>query len=56
MGLGLATDKLSTREELLKERNTTGSGAPTHTPEVAAQSYTDVATGQRYEWWAGAWH
>ena len=48
MGLGLVTDKLSTREELLKERNTTGSGAPTHTP--------DVATGQRYEWWAGAWH
>lgn len=54
--LGTVTDKVSTREQLLKERNTSGSGAPTHTPEVDTQTYVDIATGTVYEWWAGDWH
>ena len=56
MGLGQKTDKVSTREELLKDKNTCGAGAPAHTPEVAAQTYVDTATGQVYEWWKGEWH
>ena len=56
MGLGLKTDKVSTREELLKDANVSGNGAPTHTPERATQTYVDVDTGTVHEWWAGAWH
>lgn len=64
--LGTITDKVSDREELLKGRNVTidsttysyqvSGGSPAHTPEVAAQTCKDAATGQVYEWWAGAWH
>lgn len=64
--LGDKTKKLSDRDELLRGRNTTidsttysyqvSGGEPAHTPQVAAQTCVDVATGQVYEWWAGAWH
>lgn len=53
--IGNKTDKVSTREQLLKERKVSGSGAPTHTPEVDAQTYTDIVTGTVYEWFAGNW-
>ncbi len=66
MGLGTASTKVSTRDELLREPKVTidsgtythqlSGGAPAHTPEVAVQSCTDVQTGQVHEWWAGAWH
>lgn len=58
------TDQLSTPQELMRSANTTigaagmntGGTAPAHTPEVPAQKCTNVATGDVYEWWAGAWH
>jgi len=53
--LGTLADKISTREQLLKERKVSGSGAPAHTPEVDSQSYTDIVTGIIYEWFAGTW-
>lgn len=56
MGLGLKTDKVSTRTELLTQQNVSGDGDPTHTPELATQTYVDIATGTVWEWWAGAWH
>lgn len=56
MPLGTKADKISTREELLKERVVSGEGAPSHEPEVAAQDYYDVdETTKVYVWRAGAW-
>lgn len=54
--LGSKTDRTTDREELLRAANTSGSGEPTHEPQVATQTYVDTATGTVYEWWAGAWH
>lgn len=56
MPLGLKTDKVSTRDELLRDANVSGDGAPSHTPERATQTYVDIATGTVHQWWAGAWH
>ena len=56
MPLGSVTNKVSDREELLKAASTSGHGAPGHTPEAASQTYVDVDSGQKYEWWAGTWH
>jgi hypothetical protein len=56
VGLGSAADKVSSRSELLTQLNVSGSGAPTHTPELATQTYVDIDTGNVYEWWAGVWH
>jgi hypothetical protein len=56
MPLGLQTTKVSTREELLKSPVVSGSGAPTHKPEIAAQDYRDTSdTAVYYAWVAGAW-
>jgi hypothetical protein len=56
MPLGTIADKVSTREQLLKERVTSGAGAPTHTPEVDAQDYYDKDNLTKlYVWRKGAW-
>jgi len=56
MPLGTIANKVSTREEKLKERVVSGSGAPSHTPEVAAQDYYDVDELTKvYVWRKGAW-
>lgn len=51
-----ATDKVSTREELLKDARVAVVAKPTHKPERAAQTATDILTDVTYEWYAGAWH
>lgn len=56
MPLGTLANKVSKREELLKERVVSGNGAPSHTPEVAAQDYYDVDNLTKlYVWRKGAW-
>jgi hypothetical protein len=55
-GLQDNTNRLSSREELLKAATTTTNAVPSHKPEVPKQSCTNVATGIVHEWWAGAWH
>lgn len=53
--MGDLTKAVSSRDELLRGVNVTGNGAPAHTPDVPAQTYVDVDTGNVYEWWAGTW-
>ena len=56
MPLGTIANKVSTREEKLKNPVASGSGAPTHTPEIAAQDYYDVNNLTKlYVWRKGAW-
>ena len=56
MPLGTLANKVSKREELRKERVVSGNGAPSHTPEVAAQDYYDVDNLTKlYVWRKGAW-
>ena len=56
MPLGTIANKVSTRDELLKNQVVSGKGAPAHTPEVAAQDYYDVDELTKvYVWRAGAW-
>jgi len=51
-----STSEVSTPQELARAAFVTTSGAPSHTPEVAAQKCVDTATGIVYEWWGAAWH
>lgn len=46
---------MSTATQLQNDPVTCGSGAPTHTPDRKAQTYTDTATGTVYQYWAGSW-
>ena len=55
-GLGTMTTQVSNGQELIHDANVSGQGVPTHLPQRAAQTYINVATGQKYEWWGGAWH
>jgi hypothetical protein len=55
MAMGDQTKAVSTRTALLREKNVTGKGEPSHTPEIEAQTYIDVDTGYVYQWWAGTW-
>lgn len=55
MPLGNKTQKVSTRDQLLRERNVSGSGNPTHEPEVERQTYVDIDDGSTHEWYAGSW-
>ena len=47
---------ISTEVELKRGRKTSGAGAPLHNPEVSAQTYIDIVSGQVYEWWNATWH
>lgn len=48
--------RVSTREELLKDKVTSGRGEPGHTPEVASQDYYDIDNLTKlYVWRKGAW-
>ena len=54
---GLKTPRiLSTPDELLRDENTAGRGAPAHTPNAIKQTYVNLDTGEIYEWWGGVWH
>jgi len=57
MPLGRASDKVSTREELLKSPVVTGTAAvPTHTPEIPAQDYYGKGETASYHVWKnGVW-
>lgn len=56
MPLGTKANKISTRDELLKNPVVSGSGEPTHEPEIAAQDYYDVDNLTKlYVWRKGAW-
>ena len=46
----------STVEQLRDDAVASGAADPTHTPRLPAQSYTNTTSGQRFEWWGGAWH
>ena len=54
--IGDRTIQVSSAVELLYNAVVSGKGAPSHTPEVAAQVYTDTQTGNQYQWYAGVWH
>ena len=47
---------VSNAESLLQDAKTSGHGAPTHTPNVATQDYTDVDSGAVHNYWGGSWH
>jgi hypothetical protein len=51
-----STAEVSSASALLYDANVTGVGVPTHTPKREAQTYLNVATGIKHEWWANAWH
>lgn len=51
----LSARTASTNEEMIYAVETSGSGSPSHSPRVPRQNYTDVDTGQVYNWLNGAW-
>ena len=56
MPLGTKANKVSTRDELLKNQVVSGNGVPAHEPEIPAQDYYDVDELTKvYVWRAGAW-
>ena len=60
MPLGLTTTanltQVSTHEQLLKDKVTSGHGAPTHKPEVPAQEYFDADDlTKMYIWRNSGW-
>ena len=54
--LGTLTTQISDPQQLLRDQNVSGNGVPAHTPLRAAQTYVDVDSGIKYEWWGGTWH
>jgi len=53
---GFPAETASTPTELQINSTVAGPADPTHTPSLAAQSYTNTTSGRRWEYWGGAWH
>lgn len=53
--LGDQTKKVSSHDQLLKERVTNGAGVPAHTPEVDSQRYNNISDESYHIWVNGVW-